>query len=72
MGSVLWVELSIRLVAVVLVYRDAKKRDWDGDGFANKPWKWALGIGTLWYITLPLYLMRRRRRPAYSPLSAQS
>lgn len=69
MGFLL-VDLSIRVLVVVLVYRDAKKRNWDGDGFANKPWKWALGVATIWYITLPLYLMRRRRHPVYSPLGA--
>jgi hypothetical protein len=68
MGSTfLLTDLTIRLLVVVLVYRDARKRDWNGDGFANKPWKWALGAATLWYFTLPLYLMRRRGRPAYSP-----
>ena len=71
MGSVLLVDLSVRVLAVLLVYRDAKKRDWNGDGFANKPWKWALGTATIWYVTLPLYLMRRRRRPAFSPVGAQ-
>lgn len=72
MGSLLLIELTIRLLAVVLVYRDAKKRNWNGDGFANKPWKWAFGIATIWYVTLPLYLVRRRRRPAYSLAGARS
>lgn len=66
--ALLLADLTIRVLVVVWVYTDAKKRDWDGDRFANKPWKWALGVGTIWVIAMPLYLMRRRHRPVYSTL----
>jgi hypothetical protein len=40
---------------------DASGRDWSGDGFANRPWKWVLGCLGLWIIVFPMYLVRRNR-----------
>jgi len=53
----------IQGVCAIWVYSDAQKRDWNGDGFANKPWKWAIGVLLLWIIAFPVYLLRRGKRP---------
>lgn len=56
-------------VCAAWVWTDARKRDWTGDGFANAPWKWALGTLLLWIIAFPMYLMRRGKRPLVNATS---
>jgi hypothetical protein len=47
----------------LIVYDDARKRDWSSDRFANKPWKWAVGAAILGLLVIPLYVLRRRKHP---------
>jgi len=56
------ISCAFTLACAAWIWLDAKKRDWTGDGFANKPWKWALGTAILWIIAFPLYVLRRRKR----------
>jgi hypothetical protein len=56
-------ELLLQIVLAVWVYQDARKRDWDGDRFADTPWKWGLGAFFLWIMVVPVYLLRRGKRP---------
>ena len=58
-----FVPLMIALLNGLLVFDDARKRDWSESRFANKAWKWALGALLLWIIVTPLYLVHRRRHP---------
>jgi hypothetical protein len=60
--SILLFDLAVRSVLAAWVFTDVRKRAWDDGGLANKPWVWALGVGTIWYVALPLYLLRRRKR----------
>lgn len=50
-------------LAGIWVYRDASKIDWSDDRIGNKPWQWALGVLFVWPIFLPLYFLRRHKKP---------
>jgi len=50
-------------VLAILLFLDARRFDWSGDGFTNKPWKWAIGALIFWPIVIGLYLMHRRKTP---------
>jgi hypothetical protein len=56
-------ELLLQIVLAGWVYQDARKRDWHGDRFADTPWKWGLGAFFLWIMVVPVYLLRRGKRP---------
>ena len=49
-------------ILAVLIYLDARRFDWTGDGF-SKAWHWSVGMLIIWPVVLVLYLMRRRKRP---------
>lgn len=55
------VVLLVVVGTAIWVGADASGRDWSGDGFANKPWKWVVGCLLLWIVVFPLYLARRNR-----------
>lgn len=56
-------ELLLQVVLAVWVYVDSTKRDWTGDRFADAPWKWGIGAFFLWIMVVPVYLVRRGKRP---------
>jgi uncharacterized membrane protein YdcZ (DUF606 family) len=53
----------IGLVIVCWVAYDATQRDWSGSSFADAAWKWIVGTILLWFIVLPIYLVKRRSAP---------
>jgi hypothetical protein len=63
------VDLLIATLLALLVYDDARKRDWSEDGFRVRPMLWALCVFVFWIIVLPLYLLRRRKRPLLASVS---
>jgi hypothetical protein len=38
---------------------DARSRDWSGNAFADRPWKWVAGSLLLWIVIFPMYLAKR-------------
>lgn len=50
-GTVLWVSY------------DARRRDWGGNQFANRAWKWVAGAFLLWMIVVPVYVFQRNTAP---------
>jgi hypothetical protein len=57
------VGLLISSLAGLLVYDDARRRDWSKDKFANRAWHWGVGAFFLVLVIVPVYLVRRRNRP---------
>jgi hypothetical protein len=59
-------ELALLAVigTTVWVAFDAAERDWSGNSFADRRWKWALGCLLLWIVAFPAYLVQRTRVPA--------
>jgi hypothetical protein len=58
-----FVPLFMAAVFGLIVYDDARKRDWSSDRFANRPWKWAVGAAFFGLLVIPIYVIRRRNHP---------
>jgi len=56
-------EFLLQVALTAWVYQDARRRDWEGDRFADTPFKWALGAFFLWIVAVPVYLYKRGDRP---------
>ena len=46
--------------ASVWVGIDASRRDWQGNEFADRPWKWVVGSLFLSSVVFPIYLFQRK------------
>jgi len=57
------VGLMIGALIALLVYDDARKRDWSQDKIGNRAWQWGVGAFLFALIVVPVYLVRRRKRP---------
>ncbi len=63
------VDFVVAVLFAMLVYDDARKRDWGQKRFASKPLLWGLSVFLLWIVVLPLYLMRRRKSSVLASMS---
>jgi hypothetical protein len=55
--------LLISVLIGLLVYDDARKRDWSRNKIGNRAWQWGVGAFFFALLVVPLYLVLRRNRP---------
>jgi len=56
MQSLLGIPALVVIGSSVWVGADASQRDFSGDRFADRTWKWVVGCLLLWIVAFPIYL----------------